>query len=34
MDHVPSEDLLHSVHPFPGTYQDESGKSAWPRTTL
>ena len=21
MDNVPSEDLLHSVHPFPGTYQ-------------
>jgi putative lipoic acid-binding regulatory protein len=21
MDNVPSEDLLHSVHPFPGNYQ-------------
>ncbi len=21
MDHVPSEDLLHSVHAFPGSYQ-------------
>ena len=21
MDHVPSEDLLESTHPFPGTYQ-------------
>ncbi len=28
MDHVPSEDLLHSVHPFPGTYQIKAIGSA------
>jgi uncharacterized protein len=28
MDHFPSEDLLHSVHPFPGTYQIKAIGSA------